>query len=105
MSFAPDDLAGARFADVLVVAGLGLGRRREDRLRQPVRLAQASRQRNAANCAGFAVILPARAGEISARDAFDRQRLGLPHEHRAAVEHVAVRRAAAGNVSTSTDRQ
>ena len=36
-----DERRGLRFADVEVVAGLGLRRRREDRLRQPIRFDQA----------------------------------------------------------------
>ena len=49
-----------RRSDVLVVlAALGLGRGREDRLRQPVALAQAGRQRDAADRARSPVVLPA----------------------------------------------
>ena len=59
--------------DVLVVlAVLGLGRRREDRLGQPVALAQPGRQRDAADRAARLVLLPAGAGEVAADDDLDR---------------------------------
>ena len=61
----------------------GLGRRREERARQPVGLAQALGQRNAADGAGAPVVLPAGAGEVAAHDALERQHLEPPHEQRA----------------------
>src|SRR5262249_19286604 len=58
-----DELDTARPIDVLVVAGLRLGRRSEDRLRQPLRLEQAGRKQVATDLAGREVVLPARSGE------------------------------------------
>src|SRR5207248_7149608 len=72
-----DELGGLVAGDVLVVAGLGLRRGREDRLRQLLGLAQPGRQRVARRRAGRLVILPARAGEVSAHDALDREHLEL----------------------------
>ncbi len=70
-----DERDGGRAVDVLVVARLGLGRRREDRLRQLVGLGEPGGQRVPADLAGGAVVLPARSGEIAANDAFDREHL------------------------------
>ena len=73
-------------ADVHVVAGRRLGRRREDGLRQPVGLAEAGRQPDAADRSGLLIFLPPAAREIPASDAFDGEGLGLPHEHRTAAQ-------------------
>jgi len=65
-----DDLRRPLEVDVLVVvADIGLGRRREDRLRQLVGLDQPGRQLDPADGAALAVFLPARAGEVAADDA------------------------------------
>ena len=88
----PADQLGAelrrrlRLADVLVVPALGLRRGREDRRRQPRRLHQARRQRDAAHRAGALVVLPAGAREVAARHAFDGQRVRAPHQHAAAAQ-------------------
>ena len=71
--------------DVLVVALDRLRRGREDRLREPVRLAQPLRQRVARRLPAALVVLPAGAGEVAANDAFDRQHLEPPAFGRAAV--------------------
>ena len=55
-----DDVGGLGAGDVLVVALLGLGRRREDRLGQALGLTQPGRQRVPADRAGVAVVAPAR---------------------------------------------
>ncbi len=51
---------------------LGLGRRREDRLRKSIALAQAGRQRDPADRAAASVCLPARARQVAADDGLDR---------------------------------
>ena len=61
------------------VAGVKIGSRQLLRLDQPVR------QRVAADLAGREVVLPARAGEVAAHDALDRQHLEPPALGRAAV--------------------
>src|SRR5205807_9418204 len=58
---------------------------REDRLRQLRRLRQPGRQRVPADGTGLAVVLPARAREIAADDALDREHLEAPALGRAAV--------------------
>ena len=74
--------------DRLVVALLRLGRRREDRLRQLLGLLQARRQLDARDPAGRLVVLPARAGDVAAHDALDRQHLELLDAQRAAAQLV-----------------
>ncbi len=54
---------------------------REERLRQPLALAQADRQRDAADGAGSLVVLPAGAGEVAANDDLDREDLDASAEH------------------------
>ena len=88
---AADDLRGLVLADVDVVAGLRLRRRREDRFGQAIRLAQAGGQLDAADAAGLLVFLPARARQVAARDALDRQRPRAPAEHRSAAQRRGVR--------------
>ncbi len=74
-----DQLGGALEVDRLVVAHLGLRARREDRLGQLLGLAQARRQLDPRDRAGRLVVLPARAGDVAAHDALDRQHLQLAH--------------------------
>ena len=83
-----DQFGGVLLGDVDVVAALRLGRRREDRLGQPIRFAQSLRQADAAELAGRDVVLPAGARQVAARDAFDRQRLGARDEHRPALQQI-----------------
>ena len=81
-----EDLGGAVEVDVLVVvAHLGLRGGREDRLGQLVRLAQALGQRDPADLAGALVVLPARARDVAAHDALDREHLELLDEQGAAL--------------------
>ena len=80
-----DELDGRVAVDVLVVPGLRLRRRREDRLGQLRRLREPGRQRVPADRAGREVVLPARAGEVAADDALDRQHLEPPALGRAPV--------------------
>ena len=72
--------------DILVMPGLRLRRRREDRLRQLVALAQARRQPDAAHRSALLILLPARSGDVAARHAFDLDHVGALHEHRAAFQ-------------------
>src|SRR5947209_16305690 len=77
-----DELGGLVARDVLVVTGLRLRRGGEDRLRQLVRLAQSLGKRVTTRRACRLVVLPARAGEVSAHDALDREHLELATLHR-----------------------
>src|SRR5919106_571704 len=71
-----DDLRGALEVDVLVVvAELGLGRRGEDRLGQPLGLAQPSRKLDAAHRTRLAVLAPPGPGQVAANHALDRVHL------------------------------
>ena len=83
-----DALRRLVLADVDVVAALRLRGRREDRLREPVRLAQAPRQLDAADPSGLLVLAPAGADEVPARHALDRNRRRAPHQHRASLQRL-----------------
>ena len=77
--------------DVLVVlARRRLRGRREQRLRQLLRQAQAGRQRDAADPAVALIVLPARADQVAAHHRLERQRLQAPHDDRASLEHLAL---------------
>ena len=83
--FGPDHLHHLLVADVLVVmAGLRLARRREDRLGQLARVAQARRQLHAADRLRLLIFRPAAARQVAAHHRFDRDRLQAAHQHRAA---------------------
>jgi len=75
--------------NVFVVAGLRLGGRCENRLGQLVAFAQAGRKRDAADGSLRLVFLPAGAGQIAARYAFDVDHFGALHQHGAAFELIA----------------
>ena len=96
----PDELGGLVARDVLVVTARRLRRRREDRLGKLLRLLQTLRQPVPADLARRLVVLPARARDVAAHDALDRQHLEPPTLHRPAVladrEHVVRRRSARG---------
>ena len=78
-----DDLGGPIEVDVLVVlADLGLGRRREDRLGKAVGLPQPGRELDPAHRARLAVLAPSRAGQVSAHHAFDRVHVEAPDADR-----------------------
>ena len=82
-----DEVDGRLERDVLVVvADGGLGRRREERLREPAGLDEALRQVDPAHLAGLLVVLAPRPGEVAAHDGLHRQRLGPVHDHRPAGE-------------------
>src|SRR5215210_7014473 len=74
-----------REVDVLVVTLLRLRGGREDRLGKPVRFPQPGRELVAAHDARPRVVLPARAGQVAAHDALDREHLEPLALHRAAV--------------------
>ena len=86
----PDQPAGFFLADVHIVAALGLGGRREDRLGQAIGFAQARRQRDAADLPGLLIFLPARSRQVAARHAFDRHRLGAADQHGPAPQLIRV---------------
>ena len=68
------------------MARLGLRRRREDRLGQPVGLDEPGRQRTPHTVPDSSVLRPARAGEVAAGHALDRDHLGPPDQHRPSGE-------------------
>ena len=68
--------------DVQIVSRVALCRRRKDWFRQLRCQLQARRQFLSANALEFLILLPARAGEITAHHAFHRQRFRLAHQHR-----------------------
>ena len=80
------DLGGLVAGDVLVVAFLRLGRRREDRPRQGLGLAEPGREPVPTHRTGVAVVAPPAAGEVAAHHALDGQHLEPPHHHRAPGE-------------------
>ena len=81
-----DQLRGVLFGDVDVVSALRLGGGRENRRRQPIRFAQALRQGDAAELTRRDVVFPTGPGQVAARHALDRQRLGPLHEHRSPLQ-------------------
>src|SRR5215472_6379612 len=72
--------------DVLIVPRIRLGGRREDRLRQPLALAEAGRQRLARHGAPLAVLGPGAPGEVAADDALEVDPPGAPDDNRAAAQ-------------------
>jgi hypothetical protein len=72
------------------VPGLGLGRGREDGLRQPIGLAQTLGQLDAADVAGLLVLGPAGSREIAPGHALEGHDLALLHQHRAARQRGGV---------------
>ena len=86
-----NDLAATLIRDVLVmVTNLGLRGGREQRLRELGRLRQALGQLNTTDGAVLVVGLLARASQIAADDALDRNRLRLLDQHGAACEIVTI---------------
>jgi hypothetical protein len=81
-----EDLGRAVEVDVLVVvAGLGLRGRREDRLGQLGRLLEARGQRDPADRPALPVVLPAGSREVAAHDALDGEHLELLDEQAASA--------------------
>src|SRR6266852_5312880 len=70
------------------MAGGGFRCWRKNRLWQAVRFTQPHRQLNATDFSADSIVLPTRAGDVTAYDAFNRQRLRLSHDHGAACEFV-----------------
>src|SRR6266849_5350562 len=70
------------------MAGGGFRCWRKNRLWQEVRYTQPHRQLNATDFSADSIVLPARAGDVTSHDAFNRQRLRLSHDHGAACELV-----------------
>ncbi len=68
-----------------LVAGVKMGSGRRSLSRRP------GGQRDAADHAVLAVVLPAGAGEVAARDAFEVDHFGAPHQHGASLELIAKR--------------
>src|SRR5437870_1164916 len=85
-SLSADYLGHLLFAVVFVVAGFGLCCRGEYWFGQLFRFAQALWQLMAANLGGPLVVLPARAGQVAAHDAFNWKDVRSPNEHRASPQ-------------------
>lgn len=77
-------------ADVFVVANVGLGARRVERLFELLAELQAFGENVTADLAGLLVVLPARTHDVTAHDAFDRVTVSLLHDHGATAEVVGV---------------
>ena len=75
-----------------LVAGVKIGSGSRSDSRSP------ARQPDAADRSGLLIFLPARARQISARDALDRKRLRLSDEHRSALQRVGMRAGGGGEV-------
>ena len=73
------------------MSGRGLGCRSKDRLGQLVGFAQSGGQLDSAHAPVGFVLLPSGAGEISADDAFNRERFRFFHNHRTTGELLAKR--------------
>src|SRR5258708_342939 len=76
--------------NVLVMPGRRLRCRRENRLWQAIRLSQAVRQRNAADCSGPLSILPSSTRNLTAHHALNRQWRDLPHQHRTPCQFLMI---------------
>src|ERR1019366_4150197 len=72
--------------NVFVVTAAGLNGGGENRLRQLVRFAQSRGQLDAADRTVGLVLLPARAGKITAHHALDGDHVGVYHQHGAAMQ-------------------
>ena len=81
-----DELGRRGQVDRLVVALVRLRRRGEDRLRQLLGLLQPGGQLDPGDGAGGLVVLPARAGDVAAHDALDREHLEPLDAQRAAAQ-------------------
>ena len=73
-----------------MVANSRLGRGREQRLGKLGGLGKAGGQLDAAHSAVLVVGLFARAGQIAAHDALDKNRLGLAHQHGATAQIITI---------------
>ena len=79
-----------RVADVLVMAGIGLRRGREDRVRELLALLQPWRHILAGQRARLLVLLPGAPGKVAPHDALEVDALGLAHDHESAGELLAM---------------
>src|SRR6185295_14814344 len=79
-------------ADVLVVSGLFLRSRSEDRLRKFVGLLHPGWELDTADFAGLLIFLPTRTSQIAARHAFDGEDFRAHNQHRAALELILIPR-------------
>ena len=75
---------------LVVIADLGLGRRREDGVLEFGGIHQTGRQLDAAHRTLALVFLEPAAGKVSADDAFDRKHIGFLHEHETTAQVVLV---------------
>ena len=96
----PPDLLRQRFADhalhgvirdIFIMAFRGLGRRREQRLREFLRFPQPRGQRPFTDGSLLPVFFPRRPGKIPAHDTFHGQGVGLLHDHAPARQNLHVR--------------
>src|SRR6202008_3736035 len=72
------ETGGLGLVDVEVVPCRRLGRGRDDRSREPLRLLEPDRQLVTADGAGLEVVLPPGAGQVAADDDLDRHHLETP---------------------------
>ena len=86
----PDEILHLRTRDVDIVTVGRLGCGGEDRVRKFRGLFQTLRQRDAADRAGFLVVLPARPGQVSPDDAFDRKGFCFLRQRGATAQEVGV---------------
>src|SRR5262245_13267365 len=68
-----------------------LGRRREQRCSEVLRLAQADGENKSADLPGAAIVFPGRARQIAPYHTLNRQWFSLVHEHAATVQYIAIR--------------
>ena len=85
-----NDIESLFEADVFVVANVGLGARRVERLFQLLAELQAFGENVTADLAGLLVVLPARTHDVAANDAFHGMAVGLFHDHGTTAEVVGV---------------
>ena len=86
----PDEIGELRSGDVLIVAALGLGRRREDRLGKLLGFEKGGGELLAGDGPEGLVLGPGGAGDVAARDALDVDALAMRDEHRPAVQRLAL---------------
>ncbi len=85
-----NDIESLFEADVFVVANVGLGARRVERLFELLAELQAFREDMTADFAGLLVVLPAGTHDVAAHDAFHGMAVGLFDDHGTAAEVVGV---------------
>src|SRR6185437_9043791 len=101
--FASNLAGGFLEGDILVVTSSSFRGGRENGFGQFVGFAQARRERNAADFARGPIVFPSRAGDVAARDAFDRNRIGAADNHRTAAKIIRVTGKFTGEIRRADD--